>query len=422
MKRLVSSFLVFVTLSTIPVPQAHAQSANEEPTSPNGLAPEGTRNPDGTPASSTFPGSGSRETYRRDNTTENTKKPSGTGFTLFLGLEAGMANSSPTDAVLESAKKGYQVGGKALGSVFTNAMALDLGLGYLYNRMAGSKDTSKDRETGVVNSLSNVSITTRAVYAEFSPRVRLGKNWQFGPVGQVFFGTDTTFGAEDAGKRSSVLGGLQFNFVAGTNVQFRTGLQFLTDINIYERQLYFGLLNVQIGIPIIKQKTIVRRIEEGSVEETERIKKIQKGVNRTVVKEVVKFLFDSEFINFETSSSRLSQQSDAFLRELAQFLMANREIWSAIKVDGHTDKRGNAEYNLNLSRDRAASVRNALINGGVSSAKVRSEGFGFNRPIEQGDDTVSLAKNRRVEMSFDGVRDPDRLGEGIKRLRDKYKK
>lgn len=367
-------------------------------------------------------GSSNRETFRNEEIKDNFNRPSGTGFTLFLGLDGGIVTSSPTDATRESAKKGYQLGGKALGSIFTNAMALDLGLGYLYNHLAGEKDTATDTQTGRENELSNVAITTRAVYGEFSPRLRLGENFQFGPVGQVFFGTDTTFGAESAGNRSTVLGGLQFNFLGGTNIQFRAGLQFLTDINIYQRQLFLGLLNLQIGIPIIKQKTIVHRINEGSLEENERIKKVQKGVKKTVVKEVVKFLFDSEFINFETASARLSPQSEAFLRELAQFLMANQDIWVALKVDGHTDKRGGHEYNMNLSRERASSVRNALISGGLPANKIRWEGFGFTRPLEQGDDPVSLAKNRRVEMNFDGVRDPERLGDGIKRLRDKYKK
>ncbi len=365
---------------------------------------------------------GNREVFRRENTKSDYSKPTGTGFSLFVGVDGGIAKTTPEDSEKESSKSGYQFGGKLLGSIFTNSMAIDIGAGYLYNHLAGSKDTAKDLQTGEASELSNVGITTRMAYAELSPRVRLGENLQFGPVGQVMFGTDATFGAEDAGKKATILGGAQLNLLLGTGFQFRAGLQFLTDINIFERQLYLALLNIQFGIPIIRQKTIMHRIDEGSYEENTQIKKVQREVKKNVIQEVVKFLFDSESINFETASSKLSTTSDSFLRELGQFLVANRNIWSAIKVEGHTDVRGGTDYNMGLSRDRAASVRAALILGGVPAAKISSLGFGFQKPIETGSDPVSLAKNRRVEMNFEGVRDSEKLGEGIKMLREKYKK
>jgi len=64
-----------------------------------------------------------------------------------------------------------------------------------------------------------------------------------------------------------------------------------------------------------------------------------------------------------------------------------------IRVEGHTDARGSEAYNLELSEKRAMAVSNALIQRGVSSARIQSIGLGESQPISSLD-----AENRRVSI------------------------
>ena len=69
---------------------------------------------------------------------------------------------------------------------------------------------------------------------------------------------------------------------------------------------------------------------------------------------------------------------------------------SEVIVAGHTDTVGNAAYNLELSKARAASVRAALVDHGVPAEKINAKYFGQHQPIVQTGDEVPNANNRRV--------------------------
>lgn len=76
-----------------------------------------------------------------------------------------------------------------------------------------------------------------------------------------------------------------------------------------------------------------------------------------------------------------------------------------LSVVGHTDRIGSAEYNLQLSRERADAVRQYLIQRGVDAGAIRAEGRGMAEPLVQCDQrerdalVACLAPNRRVEIS-----------------------
>lgn len=81
---------------------------------------------------------------------------------------------------------------------------------------------------------------------------------------------------------------------------------------------------------------------------------------------------------------------DKIKPELAQAFVA--------AVVGYTDSKGDAKYNLELSKKRAAAVRDFLIAGGVPSNKLRIVGRGAKDPIASNDTEEGRAKNRRVEV------------------------
>ncbi len=73
---------------------------------------------------------------------------------------------------------------------------------------------------------------------------------------------------------------------------------------------------------------------------------------------------------------------------------------SLIDVYGHTDSTGSDAFNQRLSEQRAEAVANYLVSRGVSSARIRSQGFGETQPIASNDTDTGRSLNRRVEIKI----------------------
>ena len=71
---------------------------------------------------------------------------------------------------------------------------------------------------------------------------------------------------------------------------------------------------------------------------------------------------------------------------------------ASIRIEGNTDERGSAEYNLALGQKRAESVGRALALLGAEPQQVEAVSFGEERPAVQGSDEAAWAKNRRAEI------------------------
>lgn len=69
-------------------------------------------------------------------------------------------------------------------------------------------------------------------------------------------------------------------------------------------------------------------------------------------------------------------------------------------VEGHTDAMGSEETNLELSRERALSVRNALIQRGIASSRISTRGYGESMPVADNESATGRQANRRVEIIF----------------------
>ena len=102
-------------------------------------------------------------------------------------------------------------------------------------------------------------------------------------------------------------------------------------------------------------------------------------------------------IYFDTNSARISPRSTAQIRQIARALGSRALRRTRIRIDGHTDSRGTAEYNRTLSERRAESVKRALVEEhGISGARLETAGFGESRPVEPNDTREGRAANRRV--------------------------
>jgi parallel beta-helix repeat protein len=105
-----------------------------------------------------------------------------------------------------------------------------------------------------------------------------------------------------------------------------------------------------------------------------------------------------ERVYFEFNSDVILPQSFPLLGQVASALNAATHI-RLVRVEGHTDDVGPAEYNEDLSRRRAASVRTHLVErGAVDPMRLESVGYGESRPITENATDEGRATNRRVEM------------------------
>jgi len=107
-----------------------------------------------------------------------------------------------------------------------------------------------------------------------------------------------------------------------------------------------------------------------------------------------------ETIQFETNSARILAESLPLLDEAVQVLEDYPEIES-MHIVGHTDQRGRAEYNMDLSKRRAAAVRRYFVDKGIDPARLTSEGKGETELLDERDVPEAWDRNRRVEFAID---------------------
>lgn len=104
------------------------------------------------------------------------------------------------------------------------------------------------------------------------------------------------------------------------------------------------------------------------------------------------------YINFETGSSKLTDDSKYQLNDLADFM--NKNTAAKVELGGHTDNVGDAAANMKLSAERAKSVTSYLISQGVTAGRLSAKGYGSTKPVDPADTDEARAKNRRTEIKF----------------------
>jgi len=134
------------------------------------------------------------------------------------------------------------------------------------------------------------------------------------------------------------------------------------------------------------------------------IQSVLQDLKAKVTAHEVKIELDADVL-FDFDKYSLRPAAADSLREVGE--VAKNYGRSPVLIEGHTDGKGTHPYNMKLSENRAAAVKNWLVqNAGVAEARIATRGWGETKPIapntksDGSDDPAGRQKNRRVEITI----------------------
>lgn len=101
-------------------------------------------------------------------------------------------------------------------------------------------------------------------------------------------------------------------------------------------------------------------------------------------------------IFYDLNKATLRPESKTELERLIQLMNDNPTL--KIELSGHTDSRGDAAYNMKLSKDRAASVVKYLVEHGIPANRLESAGYGETQLIHTDAEIYKLPTVKREEL------------------------
>ncbi len=148
-----------------------------------------------------------------------------------------------------------------------------------------------------------------------------------------------------------------------------------------------------------KQLAAEQRAREDALNSLSKIAKVRQESRGTVITL-------SGSILFASGKSTLLPDARSKLDQVADALKSAQE--QSYIVEGHADSRGSTPLNQRLSEQRAETVRNYLVERGISPDRVKSTGYGKSRPIANNKTAEGRANNRRVEIVVQREHSPDK--------------
>jgi outer membrane protein OmpA-like peptidoglycan-associated protein len=107
--------------------------------------------------------------------------------------------------------------------------------------------------------------------------------------------------------------------------------------------------------------------------------------------------FSLRDIHFAFNKTDISHDSARVLGEVGKLLTSDATL--RLRIEGHTDNVGSADYNNDLSARRAAAVKSYLVaNAHVDPSRLTTAGYGFSQSVATNDNAKGRALNRRVDF------------------------
>lgn len=148
----------------------------------------------------------------------------------------------------------------------------------------------------------------------------------------------------------------------------------------------------------VKQKQLEVKKAQADLEREElKLEKSRKALQVKESKGTVQFALSGDVL-FDTNKAVLKPSARETLANVATVLSAFPD--SNIAITGYTDSHGDSDMNLKLSRDRADAVKAWLLDQGISSERIITQGKGELDPVASNETEAGRQQNRRVEITL----------------------
>jgi peptidoglycan-associated lipoprotein len=111
-------------------------------------------------------------------------------------------------------------------------------------------------------------------------------------------------------------------------------------------------------------------------------------------------VYGKRSIYFEFDSYTLDPKYASTISAHASYLKSFQRQTASVIIQGNTDDRGTAEYNLALGQKRSEAVKKALIAQGVSESQVEAVSFGKEKPVNPAQTEEAFKENRRADFVY----------------------
>lgn len=128
----------------------------------------------------------------------------------------------------------------------------------------------------------------------------------------------------------------------------------------------------------------------------QQLQKVKADRHRGVLEELSRGV--SLTVYFRSDRAELEHQARPQLTRLAAFIRELPEI--QVQVEAHADRRGDEAYNLALSRQRGASIVQALIDAGIDARRIHSHAYGESMAASTAGDHEAYIFDRRVSIKL----------------------
>jgi outer membrane protein OmpA-like peptidoglycan-associated protein len=148
----------------------------------------------------------------------------------------------------------------------------------------------------------------------------------------------------------------------------------------------------QRGLAVVAQSTATEAAQQRAQELEQRVAELEaENTERGLVVTL-------DDVLFATGEATLNPGADTTLQQIAAFMREYPE--RRLRIEGHTDARGPEEFNLELSRERALAVADALARLQIDRDRIETVGLGEAFPVASNESTAGMQQNRRVEVLF----------------------
>ena len=147
-----------------------------------------------------------------------------------------------------------------------------------------------------------------------------------------------------------------------------------------------GLMDTEDKCP--DEAEVINGVDDDDGCPDEGVSLVVVGSDRLVIKDSVYFAYNK---------AEILARSTQLLDQIAKTLERTAAI-KKVRIGGHTDSRGNDDYNRELSDRRANAVMEALVARGIDAGRLEAIGYGEDSPIDSNKTSKGRASNRRVEF------------------------